>query len=410
MAQEVSAQRWKEHVLGELIPAPAPLWKLDGIQWLLTAGSLLNAIAFFSALPFASLYLDAVTDLSAVVIGGVVGGIALIASVGGMLGGLLIDRFGAVPLMLLGLVGYVLIYAGLAQASTTAAIVPLLLGLGAARLLVEPGGKKLMSLAADPDGRIFRVRYMVLCAGAIVGPAIGGVLYTTSITAFFAVPAVFYTAYLVFVVLFRARLTALETARATSAGRFPLREALRDRRLLAASGAGIVIFFVFSQLDSMIPLFMAREWGDRAAHLFAGLFIANAVLALVFQMPIAWLSDRVPRARLILAGCVGFALAFGCFWASASLGLPLLYLGIVLWTLGEGVLLPLPDIAVHELADDDRKGTYFGVAEIRYLGFFAGPSLGGVMLPTAGLYFTVMGLAVFACVPLLAGRLPRRSR
>jgi MFS family permease len=386
-------------------PKPPPLWQLDGPQRLLAAGSFLNAVAFFSALPFASLYLASYTSLSNAAIGAVVGGIALIASVGGVLGGMLVDRLGTVALMAFGLSLYVALYALLSVVRSTPAIVGLLLGLGAARLFVEPGGKKLMSLAAGADGRIFRLRYMILCGGAIIGPAIGGLLYAISPRVFFAVPAVLYAVYLTLIVARRAMLSALETRTDEETGHFPLRLALRDVRLLAATAAGLVIFFVFSQLESIIPLYIKEQWGDDAVRYFAGLFITNAILALAFQVPIDWLSNRISRTNLVLLGCLGFAASFLCFWASGFAGLALLYVGIVFWTLGEGVLLPMPDIAVHEIATDDRKGAYFGFAEIRYLGFFAGPFAGGLLLSGRDLtFFAIMAATIFICVPLLLAR------
>lgn len=102
---------------------PVPLWKLDGPQALLAAGSFLNAVAFFSALPFASLYLASYTSMSNAAIGAVVGGIALIASIGGVAGGMLVDRVGAVPLMGVGLSLYIAIYAGLSVVRDTSVII-----------------------------------------------------------------------------------------------------------------------------------------------------------------------------------------------------------------------------------------------------------------------------------------------
>lgn len=384
---------------------PPPLWQLEGPQLLLVIGSFLNAVAFFSALPFASLYLAAYTPLSNPAIGAVVGGIALIASVGGVVGGLLVDRFGAVTLMGIGLSLYTLLYASLSVVRSTPAIVALLLGLGAARLFVEPGGKKLMSLAAGADGRIFRLRYMILCGGAIVGPAIGGLLYAISPKVFFAVPAVLYAVYLALIVSRRALFAQLEETAAGDRTRFPLSAAVRDVRLLAATGAGLAIFFVFAQMESIVPLYIKEQWGEDAVRYFAGLFITNAVLALVLQVPIVWLSNRMSRASLVVLGCFGFAASFLCFWASGFAGLALLYVGIVFWTIGEGVLLPMPDIAVHEIATDDRKGAYFGFAEIRYLGFFAGPFVGGLLLSGRNItYFAVMAAFIFVCAPLLLAR------
>lgn len=378
------------------------LWRFSPDERTLIAGALLNSMAFFAVLPFASLYLADRTELSTPLIGAVVGGIALIAAVGGLFGGALVDRSRALRLMSLGLAANVIIYCMLALVRTPAMIIVLLLMLGAARTLVEPGTKKLLSLADTGDGRIFRVRYITLCLGAIIGPAVGAVLYNVSALAFFLVPAALFALYLL-LVLTRARsLNALEGPRATNPrSSHAVGTALRDRSLLLAVGAGAVIFLVFSQVESIIPLYMREQYAERTEYLFALLLICNAVLALAMQPVIMWLSEKLPRSPLILLGCVSFALAFAFFWLS-PVHLALLYVGIVFWTLGEAILLPMPDIAVHELAVDEHKGTYFGLSELRHLGFFVGPVLGGWLLEVnVSSYFLLMGLFVFLCLPLL---------
>ncbi|MFI0369153.1 MFS transporter [Actinomadura sp. 1N219] len=386
----------------------APLWRLSPAQRLLEGGALLNSLAFFAAMPFAPLYLSEHTGLGKPAVGAVVGAVALTAAFGGLLGGMIVDRLGAVPLMRVGLVLYVAVYALLAAARGAAAIIVLFLLLGVARLLVEPGAKKLLSQVADGEGRVFRVRYMTLCAGAIGGPAIGGALYQVGAVAFFAVPACFYAAYLVLVVLRNSDLVALQppAARGRASSRHPIATTLRDRRLLAVVAAGIVVFFVFSQLESMIPLYMKGRHGDRTEEYFAALFITNAVLALALQLPIDRVSGRLGRNVMVVVGAANFTVAFACFWASPS-GLAWLYAGIVFWTIGEGILLPMPDMAVHEMADDGNKGAYFGLSEVRQLGFFLGPFTGGFLLDAGTTpYFAVMGTFIFLCVPLLLRRAP----
>jgi len=389
-----------------------PLWRLTPAQRLLEGGALLNSLAFFAAMPFAPLYLSEHTSLGKPAVGAVVGAVALTAAFGGLLGGMIVDRLGAVPLMRAGLVCYVAVYALLASVREAAAIVVLFLLLGGARLMVEPGAKKLLSHAADEspgraEGRVFRVRYMTLCAGAIGGPAIGGALYHVDPVAFFAVPAFFYASYLVLVLVRNRDLVALQPPRGEGAGpsaRASVAATLRDRRLLAVVAAGIVVFFVFSQLESMIPLYMKGQYGDRTEGYFAVLFITNAVLALALQLPIDRVSGRIGRTTLIVLGAANFTLAFACFWASPS-GLAWLYAGIVFWTIGEGVLLPMPDIAVHEMASGEHKGAYFGLSEVRQLGFFLGPFTGGLLLDAGTTpYFLVMGTFIFLCVPLLMRR------
>ncbi|MFC8538822.1 MFS transporter [Streptomyces sp. NPDC057249] len=383
---------------------------------LLVAGSLLNAIAFFSASPFLTLYLKDHSRLSLAVIGGVVGSIALISAIGGIAGGVMVDRIGAVVCIKTGLVIYIAIYLLLALVDSTALIVALIMLLGVGRLLIEPAMKKLMSLAGGDDGSIFRFRYMTLCVGAIVGPAVGGLLYLGGSVYLFVCPAALFAAYLLLLTFGGSTLVALEPETAAGgedgagqsyAGLF--RGLVRDRRLMAAIGAGMVIFLVFSQIDSIIPLFIKAENEDRAVALIASLLMVNAVLGIVVQAPIAWLGKKLPERSLVLIGCAAFAAGLILF-LGMRLSPVFLYVGIVLWTLGEAILLPMPDIAVHKMAEAGQKGTYFGLAELRYVGFFVGPVVGGGLLAAgATLYFVTMAVAIFGCVPLLARNIARRA-
>ena len=358
-------------------------------------------MAFFAALPFAALYLADHTELGAAGIGAVVGGIALIAALGGLAGGMLADRFGTVRLIRTGLLLNVLVYGTLAFVTAPALIIVLFLSLGVARTMVEPSMKKLLSLADGGDGRIFRVRYITLCLGAIVGPAVGGVLYHANPMAFFLVPAGSFALYLVVMAVRGGELSRLESAPSTAQASVPWTSALRDTSLMAAIGAGAVVFLVFSQMDTAIPLFMKEIHGSRTEYLFASLLVMNAVLALLVQPPVIWLSERLSRRALVTSGCACFAVALGFLWLGAT-NVALLYVAIVFWTLGEAILLPLPDIAVHAIATDERKGTYFGLSELRYLGFFAGPVLGGALLElSAPVYFILTSAVIFLCVPLL---------
>lgn len=130
--------------------------------------------------------------------------------------------------------------------------------------------------------------------------------------------------------------------------------------------------------------------------------MVNAVLGIVLQVPIAWLGKKVSERLLIVLGCGAFAAGLLLF-SAMQVSFVFLYVGIVFWTLGEAILLPMPDIAIHKMAEDGQKGTYFGLAELRYVGFFVGPVIGGGLLAVgATIYFVVMAVAIFGCVPLLA--------
>lgn len=305
-----------------------PPWRFSRDERTLVLGALLNSMAFFAALPFAALYLADRTDLPTAGIGAVVSGIAMIAALGGLAGGMLADRFGTVRLMRLGLLSNVLVYVALAFVTAPVAIIALFLCLGVGRTMVEPSMKKLLSLADTGDGRIFRVRYITLCLGAIVGPAVGGLLYHASPTAFFLVPAAFFALYLAVMVVRGDELARLDSPSSGGAGS-AWTAALRDPLLLAAIGAGAVVFLVFSQMDTAIPLYMKGTYGDRTEYLFASLLVVNAVLALLVQPLVIRLSERLPHGPLVRRAVRasrwrspsygwGRALWWRCTWPSCS--------------------------------------------------------------------------------------------
>jgi MFS family permease len=377
-------------------------WWRDPVLRLLVGGSLLNAVAFFGTLPFLTLYLADISDLSPGAIGTAVGGVALIAAFGGFAGGVLTDRLGAVTLIRAGIALYVLVYVGLSRTQRVPAVVGLVLLLGVGRLLVEPSMKKLLSLAAAGTGSaVFRIRYVTLCLGAVVGPLAGAGLYAVSPAYAFLLPAVIFTVYFGLVSASAGRLRAVD-ARDGAGGPPHWGLALADRTLLVIIAGGLMVFFVFAQFESIVPLYIGTVRGEQAIGWFAGLLATNAALGIAMQYPVERLSRRVRTGPMALVGCLGFATAlplFGLLPVSPAFA----FAGVVAWTVGEAVLVPLPDVLIHDHTPADRRGAYFGLAELRYLGFFLGPAVGGTLLAAGPwLLFGVLAGVAFTAWPLLA--------
>ncbi len=383
---------------------PRSAWFRDPVLRLLVDGSLLNSVAFFATLPFLTLYLSDISTLSEASIGAVVGSVALIAAFGGLLGGVLTDRLGAVTLIRTGLALYVVTYVLLGLTDRLPAVVLLVMLLGVGRFLVEPSMKKLLSLAAADSGSgIFRIRYITLCLGAIIGPLIGAALYTTSRDALFVLPAVVFAGYLVLLSVNSSRLRAVDAPSAKdTAGVAGWSVALRDRTLLLVVGGGFFVFFVFSQFETILPLFIKAQQGAAAVGYFSALLAVNAALGIAMQYPVEWLSRRLPARAMSLIGCTAFAVALPLFGLLTVHPL-YLYAGVVVWTVGEAILMPLPDVLIHDHTPRDRRGAYFGLAELRYVGFFLGPVAGGALLASSEwLYFGLFAAVAFAAWPLLA--------
>ncbi|KOU22202.1 MFS transporter [Streptomyces sp. WM6368] len=386
-------------------PALRELLRSGPVRVLALIG-LATAIAFFGMVPFLTLYLADATRLSNAAIGAAVGSIALVSALGAFFSGSLADRWGAVTMLRCGLGLYVVVCGALLSTDAVYLVLPLITCLGLALMLCTPATKKLLSLAApDESSAIFRVRYVTQSLGAILGPLVGAGAYAIDRRAVFICAGGLFASCLLIVHLSRSSLRSLEERRTQDASsQHAWGPALRDRKLYLAVGAGISIALVFSQFESIFPLYLKGEHGSAAAAYFSGLFAYHAVLGIVLQVPAQWLARRFGQGVQVALGCAGFSGAFVLFGASGG-ALLLLVAGVTVWTLGEAILMPMPDMVTHRIAPDELKGTYFGFAELRYAGFFVGPVIGGALLEMEpAVYFAVLAVLSFLALPFLAAK------
>jgi hypothetical protein len=181
--------------------------------------------------------------------------------------------------------------------------------------------------------------------------------------------------------------------------------AFRDRTLMRVVAGGLVMFAVFSQFESALPLLMRETIGHRAVAFYSALLIADAVLGMTFQKPVAWLARRWRRRNLVALGCACFAAAFLLF---SFIGVSLAFgvLGTLAFSAGEAILLPIPDIMLHEIAPPYLRAIYYGLGESRYLGYFNGPVIGGACLPMGHPVFGIQAAVLAAVAFLILARIP----
>jgi MFS family permease len=361
----------------------------------LLTGKVLSSLAFFSTAPYLTLYLTTVHGLSAAAAGAVVGSVALIGSVGGVAGGMLIDRFGAVALMRLALIVYAGLYLAMAALPTVTVTCLATALIGTVRMVLEPSVKRLMSAAAGSNGAVFRRRYVAISAGAIIGPPIGAFLYHVGPSTFFLVPGLVLLVYVILVSVSVTELAAFDVR--AQCDPMSWRRGLTDPVLLRIVAIGVLTFVVFAQFDSTFPLVLNEMFAGSAAATYSALLVADAVLGIAFQPPVIWLSARCSRRAVVATGCVGFC-GFFLLLVLVTQHPVVLVPGVVLFAWGEAVLVPLPDIMLHEAAPADRKATWFGVGELRYVGFFLGPVVGGFLLSWGHAALGLAGAALSAVV------------
>ncbi len=372
----------------------------DRLRFAVIGGTLLNALAFFAALPYLPLYLGANWEIGPSAIGLIVGSIPLVTAVGGGVSGLLIDRFNAVRMLMIGIALTITGYVLLATIPSLKVTVSLVLALGLGRVLMEPAAKKILSLTDGGMGMAFRWRHASISIGAVAGPLIGGVTFHWSYHAYFIVPALLYFLYFFAVV----RLALLS----------PLGKPFKEPVAFTVSGQrrgrgqvgyviliGIFVFIVFSQLESVFPLLIRDHLGGAGIFHYTALLVVNAVLNLLWQVVYARMAKEGRSRVSLIAGTISFAASILVFWLGLSL-VPFLYVSIVLWSLGQAALLPGQEILLHKISDDNSKGLYFGLAELRYLGFFVGMWFGGSLVSfSLIIYFGFLIAVCLLTIPLI---------
>ncbi|MFC7625248.1 MFS transporter [Microlunatus sp. GCM10028923] len=371
---------------------------MPSLRRVLIFGTLLSSVAYFAALPFLPLVLTARGATDPATVGLAIGAIALIAALGGGPVGAVIDRTSARPFLITGLVLTALAYLVLAAVTDLVLSIAMIITLGVGRTLMEPASKHLLSTIDFRTGSGFRWRHAMLSLGAIAGPAAGAVTFGLSEQVYFAVPALLYAGYAVMLILItRSQDPAAVRDFVAPPAAVPDRPREGRGQLTRIIMIGILIFTVFSQLSTVFPLLLNERLGTTGVTHLAVLLIINAVLNLAWQFVLPRLRLTV-RASMII-GTFAFVVALALF----QLGLetvPLLYLGILFWSAGQSALLPGQEIMLHQLTGTS-KGLAFGLGELRYLGFFLGPWLGGALSGNAPAAYPAVMFGVCLAAALL---------
>jgi len=183
------------------------------------------------------------------------------------------------------------------------------------------------------------------------------------------------------------------------------------RRAMIATFLG---WFLYTQYYTSLPLFVSV--GLHRPDLLSSVFGVNAIL-IVAQIPFGklLLSHRLPVSQAVLLAFVSFAGGYGLLWLFPVW--QMLYPAVIVWTLGELLLIPALDTQVAEGARSQQRQIAFTLNSMviglgEGLGNLAGLSIMGWLLPSGGVPFfycllVVVALGAIGIVTLIGN--PRES-
>lgn len=280
-------------------------------------------------------------------------------------GGLLTDRFGAKPMVLIGCAVRVSGFVVLGLTGTFAGVLVGVVLTGFAAALFSPAVEASLAHEAESlerTGTASRSDVFALSAvcgqiGAVVGPLLGVLLLGTGFRRSCLVAA---TGFLLLGIALSRWLPASVGPRASSSPAW--RKVLGNRRFMLFAVGYSGYLFSYNQLYLALPLELHRISGNDA---LGWLFALASVMIVLGQLPLtAWGRRRLGRTRGIATGlalmAAGFAVvAVGVVLPGTSVW-PAVVL-VMLLTTGQMLAVPFAKDLVPRLADNRHLGAHFGM-------------------------------------------------
>ncbi|MFJ5732603.1 MDR family MFS transporter [Streptomyces paradoxus] len=352
--------------------------------WWLWTSTLVNRLGAFVA-TFMALYLTLDRGYSATYAGLV----AALHGLGGVIsslgGGVMADRLGRRPTLLIAQASTAVSVALLGFVHDPVAIAGVAFLVGMASNASRPAVQAMMADIVRPEDRIraFSLNYWAINLGFAVSSMAAGFIAEVSYRAGFLIEAgmTMVCAILVFVRLPESKPAGPAVRAAGPDDSVSLGTVLRDGRFMSVVGLSFLIALIFQQGSVGLPVAMGEAGFTPAEY---GMAIAvNGVLIVVLQIPVTrFIEHRDPRRLLVVSSVLaGYGFALTAFAGSVGV----IALTVCVWTLAEIVNAPTQTGLVVRLSPVHGRGRYQGMYTMSWsVAALVAPLLSGLVIDRFG--------------------------
>lgn len=426
-----------------------PYLELPRTVYLLCLGTFINRAGTF-LVPFLTLYLHKHLHLPKTFATTAMGVFGLGCVCGALTGGVLADRFGRRPVMLLSFFGAAGLMLTLSTIDNGGLFLALLFVFAVMGDLYRPAVMAMVADVVPPLQRAYAygLLFMSVNLGFAIGPVVGGALSEYSFKLLFygdALTTAMYATIILLMIpetmpgLLAGRTPSGEQPRSTgrpnrlagdndgqgqascavavriggdrrsgAGGQIPLAAVARhiatNYVFLAFCGGMLLLALVFMQSMSTLPIYLESLPTPIPPWQYGIIIAINGWMIVLLQIPATAWAVRQNRGALLVTTAVLVAVGFGMKgWAQTW---PMFALAVAIWTLGEIINHPLSSPIVADLAPIEMRARYMGVFSMCFSGAnMIGAPLGGLVLTTLGgwwLWMLSAGLALLAGAVFLA--------
>ncbi|AVH61344.1 MFS transporter [Streptomyces dengpaensis] len=379
--------------------------------WWLWTSTLVNRLGAFVA-TFMALYLTLDRGYSA----SYAGLVASLHGLGGVIsslgGGVMSDRLGRRPTLLVAQLSTALSVALLGFMHHPVAIAAVAFLVGMASNASRPAVQAMMADIVRPEDRVraFSLNYWAINLGFAVSAMAAGFIAEFSYLAGFLIEAgmTLACALVVFAKLPESRPVRVAKEAEPEVG---LGTVLRDGRFMTVVGLSFLVALVFQQGAVGLPVAMGEAGFTPADY---GLAVAvNGVLIVVLQMPVTRFIEHRDPKRLLVVSSLLAGYGFGLTAFAGSVGA--FALTVCVWTLAEIVNAPTQTGLVVRLSPVHGRGRYQGMYTLSWsLAALVAPLMSGVVIDRFGAAWlwglcAVVGTAAGVGYEVLMRRLPKEE-
>ncbi|MEU0049532.1 MFS transporter [Streptomyces sp. NPDC006309] len=377
--------------------------------WWLWTSTLVNRLGAFVA-TFMALYLTLDRGYSA----SYAGLVASLHGLGGVVsslgGGVMADRLGRRPTMLIAQTATAASVAALGFVTDPAAIAGVAFLVGMASNASRPAVQAMMADIVRPEDRVraFSLNYWAINLGFAVSSTAAGFIAEVSYLAGFLIEAGMTLACAVVVFARVPESRPAAPARQAGAAEVGLRTVLRDGRYMAVVGLSFLVALVFQQGSVGLPVAMGRAGFSPADY--GSALAVNGILIVVLQIPVTrFIEHRDPRTLLIASSLLA-GYGFGLTVFAGSVGA--FMLTVCVWTLAEIVNAPTQTGLVVRLSPVHGRGRYQGVYTLSWsVAALVAPLMSGTVIDRLGAQWlwgmcAVVGTAAGVGYGVVMRRLP----
>lgn len=372
--------------------------------WLLFAGMLISATGSSMVWPFLTIYLRqrfAVPLTTVALLLSLYSGASLVTT---FAAGPATDRYGRKGVMVLSLAASSTVYAAMSLAGTLPLWAVLMAANGASGPLYRVGANAMVADLVGPDRRpdAYALLRMSTNVGVALGPSIGGFIASVSYAWTFSIAAVALAGFALLILLFAVETLTMARPEGTrvqpaSGGGYGV--LVRDRPFLALCGLSTLAVIPASLLMVLLPVYAKEQFGVVESQ-YGFIMATNAGMVVVFQYAVTRVTKRYPPLIMLSLGALVYALGVGS--VALGQGFAAFLLSMVIFTVGEMILVPTGTTWTADRAPADMRGRYMSIYGMTWgLGIGIGPVIGGYLNDNVAPVAIWYGGLVIGLIPAL---------